>query len=66
MKPGVLQFLRELRERIANTGCEIVDGGLEDRTEIGMEIGERFARERVDMVSRDTLIYTPSAIWMPN
>ncbi|MGQ9631814.1 MAG: arabinose isomerase [bacterium] len=65
MKPAIMKILREHEDRIAGFDCEIVDGGLVDTTEVGVNIGEMFARERVDIIICEILTYTPSAVWLP-
>jgi L-arabinose isomerase len=49
LREGIKADLAQIRERIAAWG-EIVDGGLVDTAQAGVEVGERFARERVDLV----------------
>ncbi len=65
MKPSIMKILRDHEHRIADLGCEVIDGGLVDKPEVGVKVGEFFARERVDLLICEILTYTPSAVWWP-
>jgi len=55
------QHIGKLREM----GCEVVPGGLVDRAERANEVGDLFARERVDLIIGEILTYTASHVLVP-
>ena len=52
-------------KKLETMGCELVNGGLVDRSERSSEIGDLFAREQVDLIIGEILTYTTSHVLVP-
>jgi len=67
--PRVKEIVLETMERHINRmeamGCEIVRGGLIDCAERGVEVGDLFAREQLDLIIGELLTYTASHVLVP-
>jgi L-arabinose isomerase len=46
-------------------GCTVVRGGLVDRAERSIEVGDLFAREQVDLIIGEIMTYTASHVLVP-
>ena len=65
LRPTVLATMERHIARIEAMGCDVVSGGLVDRPERGVKVGELFARERVDLIIAEILTYTASHMLVP-
>ena len=51
--------------KLEDMGCEVVHGGLLDRAERSVEVGDIFAREGVDLIIGEIMTYTASHVLVP-
>ena len=65
LKPAVLATMERHIAKLQGMGCEVVAGGLVDRAERANEVGDLFARERVDLIVGEILTYTASHVLVP-
>lgn len=65
LKPAVLATMERHVAKLEAMGCEVVRGGLVDRAERSAEVGDRFAREQVDLIIGEIMTYTASHVLVP-
>ena len=65
VKEIVLDTMERHIAKIESMGCEVVRGGLVDRAESGIETGDLFAREGVDLIIGELMTYTASHVLVP-
>ena len=65
VKEIVLDTMERHIAKLEAMGCEIVRGGLVDRAERGIEVGDLFARESVDLIIGELMTYTASHVLVP-
>jgi L-arabinose isomerase len=64
LREGIESDLARIRSRIEAWG-DVIDGGLVDSAQVGVEVGERFARARVDLVFCFVGTYSTSTQVLP-
>ncbi|MDF1512439.1 MAG: arabinose isomerase, partial [Anaerolineae bacterium] len=65
LKPAVLATMERHIKKFESMGCEVVNGGLVDRAERSVEVGDLFAGERVDLIIGEIMTYTASHVLVP-
>ncbi len=65
VKEIVLDTMELHTARLEAMGCDVVPGGLVDCAERGVEVGDLFARERVDLIIGELMTYTASHVLVP-
>jgi L-arabinose isomerase len=65
VKEIVLDTMERHVTRIETMGCDVVRGGIVDRAEKGIEVGELFARESLDLIIGELMTYTASHVLVP-
>ena len=65
LKPAVLAAMERHIAKLREMGCEVVSGGLVDCAERANEVGDLFARERLDLIIGEILTYTASHVLVP-
>jgi L-arabinose isomerase len=65
LKPAVLEAMERHASKLEAMGCNVVRGGLVDRAERSAEVGDLFARERVDLVIGEIMTYSASHVLVP-
>jgi L-arabinose isomerase len=62
---NVLRTMERHAARLEGMGCTVVRGGLVDRAERSVEVGDLFAREQVDLIIGEIMTYTASHVLVP-
>lgn len=65
LKPAVEATMARHVAKLEAMGCQVVFGGLVDRAERSVEVGDLFARERVDLIIGEIMTYTASHVLVP-
>jgi len=65
VKPAVLDTMERHASKLEEMGCEVVRGGLVDRAERSVEVGDLFAREGVALIIGEIMTYTASHVLVP-
>jgi L-arabinose isomerase len=65
LEDAVRATMAQHMTKLGTLGCEVVVGGLVDRAERGVEVGDLFARERVDLIIGEVMTYTASHVLVP-
>lgn len=65
LRERIVRYQGRVEERISGLGAEVVSGGLVEQAESSRAAGERFARERVDLVICHALTYATSSQVLP-
>ncbi|MHB9034749.1 MAG: arabinose isomerase [Anaerolineae bacterium] len=67
--PGLLESVNQTMTqhvgRLKQLGCDVVVGGLVDRAERSLEVGDLFARSQVDLIICEIMTYTASHVIVP-
>ncbi len=65
LRERITRYQERVEERVAEHGADVVSGGLVDCAEASQAAGDRFARERVDLVICHAVTYATSSQVLP-
>ena len=65
LKSSVMATMEKHVKKLEAMGCEVVNGGLVDRAELGNEVGDMFARQDLDLIIGEIMTYTASHVLVP-
>ncbi len=65
LKPAVMAMMDRHVAKLEAMGCEVIRGGLVDRPERSVEVGDQFARAGVDLIIGEIMTYTASHVLVP-
>ncbi len=65
LRERIVRYQRRVEERVSELGADVVSGGLVDHAQGSRVAGERFARERVDLLLCHAVTYATSSQVLP-